>query len=606
MARDVEYAVTAADQTGTALASAEAKFKATQDRINRESAKTGDGLKKAADKGASAIGRLKSELSLAEGELRRLGEAYARAGSAAERLDITKQIRQQKSEISSLKGVIESIGPEVAKAGVRFGPVLLTAAASAAPFVGAVISSAVIGGAGVGGVIGGVTLAAKDPRVKSAGAELSQNLLADLKVDSGPFIDPVLKNINKVGVAFDRLRPRIQNVFRNSSQFLDPLVDGTLAGVGGVLRGVDSLVAKGGPVINAFGRLVANEGQAIGDAFETISGGADDAAHALDDAGAVTASATRQIGYLVRGLTELYGFLSAGHRAVGNWERELLGMSKTEDLTIQSTSVLAAVQKTVTQVMLTAGEAAGDAGLHMSTYADQMDAATTKGRGLYDSQTQVADAVAKAKKAVDENGKTLDINSEKGRANRNILSDLAGTLTDNYQAYVKVNGEGAAAGRVAASNREQFIKLAQQFGLSKKAAADLATQFGLIPANKTTNFHANTHDAEARAKALGDKLDAAARTRTANVNVVINTGRLSSIENRLNRLGGSLYNASGAMWAALDSSSGRSRTGGPTPVNVSNNVTVSLDGTPFYQAAVAVNRELGDRAAWRQRTGRRS
>jgi hypothetical protein len=122
---------------------------------------------------------------------------------------------------------------------------------------------------------------------------------------------------------------------------------------------------------------------------------------------------------------------------------------------------------------------------------------------------------------------------------------------------------------------------------------------------KSVSVHVNTHDAEARARALAEKLDRAARARTASVNVVINTGRLANIENRLNRLGGSLYNAAGPSWAALDGGSGLARTGGPTPVNVANNVTVTLDGTPFYAMTVQAAQARSSRDAWRQRTGRR-
>jgi hypothetical protein len=59
MARDVEFAVTASDKTGMALASAEKHFADTQKRIRAESKKTGDGLgddlKKGADKGTKGM-----------------------------------------------------------------------------------------------------------------------------------------------------------------------------------------------------------------------------------------------------------------------------------------------------------------------------------------------------------------------------------------------------------------------------------------------------------------------------------------------------------------------------------------------------------------------
>src|SRR4051812_23342897 len=151
MARDVEYAVTASDKTGTALASAEAKFKATQDRIKKDSDKATEGLTRMGSAGAQSVTKLRKELEVAEGDLKKLALAFANAGSASERIDISKKIRTQESDIGRLRKTVKLLGGDLENVGsslfdsLKSGPAVGAAVAAAAPFIGASISAAVIG-----------------------------------------------------------------------------------------------------------------------------------------------------------------------------------------------------------------------------------------------------------------------------------------------------------------------------------------------------------------------------------------------------------------------------------------------------------------------------
>ncbi len=118
MARDVEFNVTASDRTGSALAAAERRFQDTGRRISqqqeRDNAKTTKGLIEAAKKASP--------------------------------------------------GIIGSLSTAFSTGGKAGGPAIVAALAATAPVIGALISGALLRGAGVGRVIGGVVLAARDPR----------------------------------------------------------------------------------------------------------------------------------------------------------------------------------------------------------------------------------------------------------------------------------------------------------------------------------------------------------------------------------------------------------------------------------------------------------
>ena len=564
MARDVEFNITADDKTGTALAEAEAKFKASQERARKESKKTGDEVGENLKKGV------------------------------------------KKSESSIIDTVRNSLG----FGGAAGTNVLVATIAAGAPLIGATLSAAVIGGAGVGGVIGGVLLAARDPRVQAAGKELGQNLLGQLTKDAEPFIQPVLKNIGKIEVAFTGMNGRIKNIFAASSNFLDPLVNGALDGVSGILKGVEDLTTKGKPVMDAFGRAFATVGQATGHALSTIAGDSKDAAAGLDQLSGAVGTTIEGLGYLVRGLTELYGKLRTPDEKFNNFLTRLItGTDQaTAKMSVSSTvaGTLGSVMQTVATKVLSAGEAAGKAGLQMRTYTDLMGDAAQRGHSLYDSQTQVAQSLADARKALKDNGKTLDENTQKGRDNRRALSQVASGLVAIYSGYVNVNGEGAGAAKIAQRNRDSFVKLARQFGLTKDQASDLASQMGLIKSKKV-DFYANTHDAEARLKALQDRINNV-HGKSVNVSVyykAYGTSAVRALNKDLDRNRQGRYSLAGMGWAANDLNSGMSRTGGPTPVNVTSEVAVNLDGRPFRAMTVAAVDASARRQAWRAKVGTR-
>lgn len=346
--------------------SAEGAAKSTE-HLGKESDKSDDKVQrlgKSSRTAAEHVSRLDHEIEACEHDLHQLAVAFAEAGTAAERADLSKSIRSTQRELKQLeknKNVLKDLIPDEADAkklgstlssvvgdaieNVKAGPVLAAGIAASAPLIGATISAAVIGAAGVGGVIGGVLLASKDPRVKAAGTELGKSLLGQLEKDAEPFVAPVLKAIDKVEAGFTAMNSRISHIFQGSSGFLGPLVDGALKGVDGILRGIDSLVTKGKPVIDQLGKSFGQLGQATGDALEVISGDSKDAATALQDLTDTISVVIEGTGYLVRGLTELYGPVTALPRAWKDAETSLLGWNDEAGKTSAASAAIEIAQK---------------------------------------------------------------------------------------------------------------------------------------------------------------------------------------------------------------------------------------------------------------------
>src|SRR5262249_32030318 len=116
------------------------------------------------------------------------------------------------------------------------------------------------------------------------------------------------------------------------------------------------------------------------------------------------------------------------------------------------------------------GHAISTAGDAVESFTSKVDRLAQAGHSLFDSTTDVAQATADSVKSLKENGKTLDANTQKGRNNREALSQLGDTLVRAYDAYVQLNGEGEQSNAVMARNREAFIKAAEGAGKTKTEA----------------------------------------------------------------------------------------------------------------------------------------
>lgn len=115
---------------------------------------------------------------------------------------------------------------------------------------------------------------------------------------------------------------------------------------------------------------------------------------------------------------------------------------------------------------------------------------------LSGSQIGVQKAIDDAAASLKENGRTLDINTEKGRANRSALDGIASSALALIEAQQKNGASAAELTKTTQENRDAFINTAVAMGMGRDAAAKLADQYGLIPKEVATKFSADTKSAE--------------------------------------------------------------------------------------------------------------
>lgn len=136
-------------------------------------------------------------------------------------------------------------------------------------------------------------------------------------------------------------------------------------------------------------------------------------------------------------------------------------------------------------------------------------------RGYYDailaaenSAIALESSFDKATEAVEKNGRTLDINTEKGRNNRQALLGIASAALKNAD---DMNAAQASTADMTASlerARENFITTAERMGMTGDEAAAYADQLGLIPEAVVTAITLPAvGDAQAQADELWRTLD---------------------------------------------------------------------------------------------------
>jgi hypothetical protein len=624
MARDVEADVEINDKSSAGLRSflaglrrADRQVKDTQKGIDAASESTGK-LGKSVDENAKAFAKLSRELEVSKKELDSLARAWANAETTTERSDIAKAMRKQQTEIRNLsknrdilkdllpeedvRGFGKRVASQVTEAfrGVSgsLGPVVATVLAASAPAIGATISGAIIGGAGLGGVVGGFLLAAQDTRVQTAFAGMKARILNELKDASTPFVDTTISGIGRIERAVDSID--FEQIFADSAKNAEPVIEGVATAVGDLGGAIEDLIHNSGPAVREIGKEIGALGSAVAGGLDSLSDNSKEGADALSNLFLIINLGVSSVFGLVNGLTEIYGFLRK--ISGGGLIDTIRGIADAHaSVADKATSVAQAFIKSSDSIdqfgqsILTDGDA-------IATYSQQIEGLASIGQELFNSTTQVGAAIDNVTAAAKKNGKTLDENTVKGRANRDALSGLASSLIAQYQGYVAVNGEGRAANQVAADNRAQFVKLARQFGLTKTQASNLATELGLIPAKKSTSFTANTHDAAGRIEALKEQI---ASVHGKSVDVIVRASVSRKVENTLARFGGT-FDATD-YFAAAGAGDGIRRSGGASPVQVDNttNVTVLLDGQEIRAVARSEAVAVVDRANHRQKVGKR-
>jgi hypothetical protein len=374
---------------------------------------------------------------------------------------------------------VQRAGPLVAKAPV--GPAMIAAVGAAAPAITATLTTAITTGAALGAVGLGAAISARDPAVQAAGKDLGAFLTSQLTQSARPFVPAMLRNIAVVKAEFRTVRPELDAIFSKASTYLDPLTRGATGFVQNAVPGFRKVVDAAEPLVEILGEELPELGEDFAGMLEDIAESAarneDEFRAILDTVGLLTT----QLGSVVT----LMDYLAAGPT------RTFLDLLKGSDEGVDGILMTQGAVEDVADAMSTATDATRSFREEMQKL---IDTSIDSEQANIDFQAAI-DAVSES---IKENGKSLDVNTEKGRANRQSLLDLgkagleyADAIYEEQAALGDVAAAEAAAEAAYQRSRAALVRQAGQFFKTKAEAEAYVTEILGIPPTRNTRADFN-------------------------------------------------------------------------------------------------------------------
>lgn len=475
----------------------------------------------AAMRQASAeVGRLDREIDEAQNSLRALAREFANAGTAAERIQLSRQMARQRTEIKRLMNARDLLpSPDefasasgglvsrfvatfrggMSTVGAMMGPVMAGAAAASLPVLGGAVAAAVLGGAGVGGVIGGVVLASRDARVAAAGKALGASLLGQMENSAAVFIRPVLQAVDTIRARFHALDGSISSIFAKASRFVGPLVDGAMEAIGSIIRGIDRALDGAQPVIWALREGMIMIGQSVQGVFDRLADDGVSAGVAIRHVFQTVAVAIDMVGRAVNVLVESYSLLAKAGLFGADARNAVVAyeIAAAEAAATNSGQLAPSFQRIA--------DTTANATAKVMSHQEALDDLRDRNLSAFEATTRAAEAIREQTQAITSNGRGLDANTQKGQRNRSALVSLARALNTSHDAIVKQYGAGQRATRVAEQNRAAFIRAATAATGSARAAERLANEL-LGVKSRTVTVTARTGAAQRDVSAIKAQL----------------------------------------------------------------------------------------------------
>lgn len=498
-----------------------------RETISTAADKAAKGLDKLGDT-LDATGRdakaLDREVEQAEAALRALAVQFARTQDAAERVDLSKQMRKQQTEVRRLTrardllpqpeqaatewglAFMARLGPVMAR--VPMGPVGVAIAGALAvgfvPVLGAAVGGAVLGGVGVGGVVGGLALAARDSRVQAAGKALGATVMADLDESAGRFVVPAIRGIGIIRDAWADVAADVDGIAESTAGYVEPLA----RGLGGLIRevgpGLREAAAAAGPIVREISEGLPRAGRAVSELLGTLADNADEGASAVRWLFMAFEEGVGFVGGVIDVLGDFYRVLLEASNVAGTVGEALFGWVPGIGDLIDSNNAKVDKLREGLDKSGPAGAGAGDKiagglrkaeGAARAANAGMVDFQRTL-QGFRDAALSAEEAEIRLEAAIDEaaeaakRGKRgIDTNTAAGRENRSALLGIVSAAKASSAAILESTGSHDLAAKATERGRAQFLAAAKAMGVEEQQAIDLANKLFGIPDDVYTDAH---------------------------------------------------------------------------------------------------------------------
>lgn len=519
------------DRMGKAAADA-------SDKAGRAAKGLGKDMRDAGTTGAAALGlsekaaaNLDRQIAETAREVQRLERQFRETGDLSLFDDLGKQMKKLQGQVKAR----DFFNPtEVADAGARaaagaatsfglnLGPLMtklpmgggafaaygaaigLPIAVGVTSVLATAVAGAVVGAAGVGGIAGGIALAAHDPRVKAEAAELGTELLTMLQDAASNFVPVTRAVIRDLRMEVGQFQPYFERIFAGAAKLVEPLLDGLKGLAHNALPGIVDAIERAGPIFDVLADRLPEVGDAITDALRSMSGDANSAAAGVDTILAGLIGIVRFGGSVI-------GFFTDMFRVVVNVADAALTVAET--LAGWNPIIAPQLERSrehinhLNQVLDGTGTAARGAGFdlaglggaagqtadEMAEAKEQTDALKDAFDRLFGAQMSIDRATIAYKEGLKslraeliEGKRLLDVNSQAGRENRGAVLNQIDAIGDLRESRIANNMTVEEANRKYDRELQALRKTLIQMGFNKKQVDALVGAYRKIPEKANT------------------------------------------------------------------------------------------------------------------------
>lgn len=479
-------------------------------------------LNRAFNDGGDEVRRITRELALAQVEAARLrrimDDANRRAANplrGAQRglLGFRRQVDQAlqfngRGLRDSLREAWSSMPVELKLVIVGAGVGMATILAGS---IGGVLNAALLGVVGGGVLAAVVAVAAKtSSAVRTAFSDTFSPIGDEIAAFARDVAEgPLIKAAAIFGQTWEDIATDVQGAFADVGKHIEPLAAGLAGLVENVMPGLREGLKAAGPVLDELAAALPAIGTAISDMFHDLSedGAAQGAVKGMRVLAATVISVFRTIGVVV-------GWLSRQFNATSNYIADMLTVlsklpvvGRLFEHAAESARDFANAGSGVALTLEAGGVAADQTASAMRRQADATKQAASAAQDLSAKMAHIIDVELGAKDAAiqfeaaldavtesaKQNGRSLDIGTEKGRANASTILDGVRAAEAKRQADIEMaGGVNASAAAVSAANAKYEQQVAQlraaayAAGFDKAQVDALIGSLGRIPANIRT------------------------------------------------------------------------------------------------------------------------
>jgi hypothetical protein len=374
------------------------------------------------------------------------------------------------------------------------------------PAIGSLAAGGLVAafGSGIAGI--GIAVAAQSKEVQDEFDNLKSHVSGVVVEISKPF-RPVLVDITRMfRGTFDQFAPYLENAFAKMAMPIRSFA-------GFASEGFARLRFSIGPVTEAFNALIGSVGPRLPGIFQNISNSINQVAASISSNPETFAGLVEWAGDLAAGLITLVARLSDAANwiqrnadviigSLGQFDElgkvwgflgeKILGGSKSSREASDSFSSLSST-----------ADAAGNA---LSRVSSIMDELNKKNMTAEQAALNLESAFDQVTESVRNNGATLNINTEKGRSNREALLNGAKAALSYRDAQVQQGASLDTANAKLNQHRERLISAAVQAGMSRKQARQYIDTILQTPSGRSTVFRTNSSSATREVITLGTQI----------------------------------------------------------------------------------------------------